>query len=394
MRVIASVALIACGLVSNSAAFAAGPDVIVGFIDGASQHGAPAAGNVAFSAGTTSCNIGDAELSWRRLPDSRHPVITLNLYRLHDGQMRQLAASWVKHGFFATNEDHCRDVKGVPACVPSASDALGPGCSDPYNASLNANPNWLGPRSKINPTSGAFDAATAQDLSGYPDSAAEDRTLLVSESDLSLTDARFFLEAHYVTADDAASGNSRNNVSFREVEPVLSNGMYTLRFLSTETRGEPALMAWKDATFDELRDEEQGLESFVIIASKASKIAGGRYRYDYSVYNMNSQRGIGRFKIDQVREATDISFSAAPPRGEVWSRDDWASRLEDGQLEWYTHDHADMPRANALRWGTTYSFSFTSASPPTSGAATIHKFELTEGTPSELRTTVVAPASQ
>ncbi|WP_457302918.1 hypothetical protein, partial [Phyllobacterium sp. P5_D12] len=63
-------------------------------------------------------------------------------------------------------------------------------------------------------------------------------------------------------------------------------------------------------------------------------------------------------------------------------------------LAWYTKTYAEMPTANAVRWGTTYSFSFTSTSPPANGKAILHKFQPSEGALSELRANIVAPISQ
>ncbi|MHB9363553.1 hypothetical protein [Mesorhizobium sp. LNJC403B00] len=190
--------------------------MIVGFIEGGSQQSILPTGELSLSAGTNSCNAGNQNLAWLRLPNSRHPVISLNIYQIRDGQIRQIAASWVKHGFFATNQDACRDIKGVPACVPAASDHLGPGCSDPYGESLNANPSMLGPRSRINPATGAFDGATARDPEAQPIDDAL-KALVVSSDTLSVPDAKYFVEAHYITEDDATAGNYRNNMTTRSL---------------------------------------------------------------------------------------------------------------------------------------------------------------------------------
>src|ERR1700676_628552 len=75
-----------------------GPDVIVGDIPGVSTWGNQGNPTV-FSVATTSCNAGDQALNWVPFPNPRHPAISQNLYRLADGRLVQLAASWVKHGF-------------------------------------------------------------------------------------------------------------------------------------------------------------------------------------------------------------------------------------------------------------------------------------------------------
>src|SRR5262245_1617843 len=82
------------------------PDVIVGAIHEATSYGSL---NVisAFSVGTTSCNIGTKDLDWIPEPNANHPVIAQNLYRVKNGAIEQVGMSWLKHGFFALNENLC-----------------------------------------------------------------------------------------------------------------------------------------------------------------------------------------------------------------------------------------------------------------------------------------------
>jgi len=64
-------------------------DVIVGAIPDVSRYGAATIGGVSFMAyafGTTSCNIGTAQLEWFEQPDNRHPFIPMNMYRLGNGR--------------------------------------------------------------------------------------------------------------------------------------------------------------------------------------------------------------------------------------------------------------------------------------------------------------------
>ena len=57
-----------------------GADVIVGSIPNVSQYGSVVVSGqtiMAYAFGTTSCNIGTAQLEWFASPDSRHPFIPM-----------------------------------------------------------------------------------------------------------------------------------------------------------------------------------------------------------------------------------------------------------------------------------------------------------------------------
>lgn len=381
-----------------------GPDVIVGFVDGTSvfgRQGTGAAAQVGVSAGTNSCNRGTANLNWYA-NDNRHPVISLNLYRLLNDRMEQLAGSWVKHGFAATNETECLAIPQFPhtQCKPAqaGSRELGPGCSDLYSEQLNSNPQYLGPRSKINPTTGLFDNTTAKDLTGYPASTPLDRILLVSESDLVASDAKYFVEAHYVTADDAAAGNARNNATFREIKPVQGTNRITFQHLFEEFRGEPALRAWPGAKFFEKSEVEAsgGQRGTIIVASKAIRVSGNLHRYEYAIYNMNSDLAVQSFTVPTgTVQTSTIGFRAVPSNGELWSNDPWISTVAGNAVTWATKKYADLPTANAIRWGTTYNLWFVADSAPSTKAAVVVRFKPKAGAPSpdSFEAEVLAPSN-
>jgi hypothetical protein len=149
LRIISAILFTA--LTAPLPAVAAGPDVIVGFVDGGRED-SRLGSKIGLTASTNSCNIGDVPLNWYRLPDAHHPAITLNFYRLLDGRIEQLARSWVKHGFYATNQNACAttpEMMGRPCQPGSGGTQLRPGCSDLYGEELNADPSFLGPRGRI-----------------------------------------------------------------------------------------------------------------------------------------------------------------------------------------------------------------------------------------------------
>ena len=61
----------------------------------------------AFSAGTTSCNVGTVVAQWISGNSGRHPVIAQNVYRCNDGTFVQIGQSWLKHSFCAVSEPTC-----------------------------------------------------------------------------------------------------------------------------------------------------------------------------------------------------------------------------------------------------------------------------------------------
>src|SRR5206468_11238965 len=134
----------------------AGPDVIVGDLPDMAQYGR-STGFVGLGIGTTSCNNGDQPLHWFALPNTDHPVIPQNFYRMsggasNDERFEQIGQSWLKHAFTALQNDAC----GF-GCIPAANGThLGVGCSDPYSSSLNSSQSRLGSRAWVNPFTGAY----------------------------------------------------------------------------------------------------------------------------------------------------------------------------------------------------------------------------------------------
>src|SRR6059036_3915567 len=137
-----------------------GPDVIVGDIESVEQPQGGVNGNfVGLGVGTVSCNNGDQPIDWHPLPNTNHPVIPQNLYRMsggadHTERFEQIGQSWMKHAFFALEEFICGTCNTNPPCI--TGDQLCPGCADTYVASLNYNQFGIGSRAWVNPFSGSF----------------------------------------------------------------------------------------------------------------------------------------------------------------------------------------------------------------------------------------------
>ena len=110
-----------------------GPDVIVGEVEDVAQMGT-GRHEFNFAVGTDSCNNGDVPVDWFQLPQTDHPVVPQNLYRMSGGadgmeRFEQIGQSWVKHTFFALEDTVCGPCN-TSGCATGLH--LCPGCSDPY----------------------------------------------------------------------------------------------------------------------------------------------------------------------------------------------------------------------------------------------------------------------
>lgn len=370
----------------------AGPDVIVGDLVGWSKWGT-VGGISAYSMGTTSCNIGDEVLPWDA-ESNNHPVIAQHAFRLKGGRFEQIGLSWLKHGWGALTENVCC------TCInPQNFEALGVGCSDPYDSGLNGDQNGiasggsciagLGPRSQVNAATGFFPyPAAMQCTTGN----AIYKRLQIHMSDLDpvLNPASFyFAESHYVTPHDAAAGNGNNNASFRRFTVgSLTGGSYNLSFNGAFPiqRQKPAIQAWQD------HDPAVALQTVdvpgdgrFILASKCSDNGNGTWHFEYALYNMNSHRS-GRswsVPIPSGVSVTNVGFhdvdyhgGDGEVMGTTFDGTDWSSVLAAGAIEWSTASFATNPNANALRWGTLYNFRFDADAPPRAVMASMDLFRL------------------
>ncbi len=160
-------------------AFNPGPDIITGDIGdfGGLQQFGSSGTQVGLAVGTTSCNAGNVPVNFFALPNTNHPVIPHNLYRMSGGagnneRFEQIGQSWVKHTFGADQENTCF------VCQPGGDVThLGVGCSDTYDNSTNAAQNRLGSRAFVNPFTGVFQS-TANNHAGHTHTGTSHRLLV------------------------------------------------------------------------------------------------------------------------------------------------------------------------------------------------------------------------
>ncbi|MCH9033049.1 MAG: hypothetical protein IID42_00920 [Planctomycetes bacterium] len=368
-----------------------GPDVIVGDVQSV-RRWARVDGITAYSVGTVSCNIGDVWLNWF-MNTRNHPVVAQNMYRLKGGRFEQIGMSWVKHGFIATDGTIC---SGVDVCAfDTKGEHLGVDCSDIYSSTLNGFQGNLGPRYQVNPTTGLFPFPwsapnVAQDT---------DRRIQVRDEDLDPDlngGALYFIEGHYVTADDAAAGNQDNNASYRRItiaEPLENLFMPAIVFGESTARTRPAILAWQD------RDPSVAVVNIdvpndrrFILATKASEQPDGTWHYEYAIHNLNSHRSGRSFSVPIPAgvTVTDIGFHDVDSHsGSPFSSEDWTTTLQDGVLTWSTETIDVNPTANALRWGMLYNFRFDADTAPQPGQGTLGLFR--DGDPPSMIVDIPVP---
>jgi hypothetical protein len=378
-----------------------GPDVIVGDVVGLAQFGSQSGNYVGLAIGTDSCNAGVVDLNWFALPSNDHPVIPQNLYRMSGGadgaeRFEQIGQSSVKHAFTALTQNLC----GF-GCNGVGGSRLGSGCSDPYSASLNAGPS-LGSKSWINPFTGFYprgDSATPPNNHAGHSHTGPSHRVLTEVNDLR-TDlnqgATYWAEAQYVTPHEYAwcqsnpsQCNMYNNVSYRRYNVSGTASPFSFSPVGATVRTKPAVMAWTGATHVEIRPAP-GADGIGTVSYKVSNPSPGVFQYEYTIYNQNLDRGVGSFSVPVGSGASvsNIDFHA-PPQHPAWTNDGtvgsaglsgtpWAVTQNAVGVTWATETMAQNPNANAIRWGTTYSFRFTSNRAPQTVNATVGFFKTGE----------------
>jgi hypothetical protein len=374
--------------VGSQAGAEGGPDVTVFSFTDIHSYGS-ADGFVGYAVGTVSCNRGDTPLNWCNAnsgcapgatrPD--HPVIAQNLYRLKNGRFDQIGMSWLKHGFFSTNQvsGGCTGIGGQTCRTPAAGSAqLGVGCTDAYSSSLNGS-QPLGPRSQVNGTTGVFPFPPTSPPGPYK---VYDERVKVATADVDPAQnvgATYYAEGHYIAADDAAAGNAFNNASYRRVT-VGASPSYILSMTGTFFEQQPALNAWAaaDPTVQLTNVDVPGaIAERYQVARKVTDLGGGLWHYEYAVHNLNSNRAANAFTVEfpQATAFTNVGFKGITHHsGEPYATDDWTSATTPNTLTWSTAPFATNPNAHALRWSTLFNFWFDADQPP--APSILHNLEL------------------
>jgi hypothetical protein len=382
----------------NVPALVPGPDVIVGDIEDVDQQGNNAT-QVGLAIGTDSCNNGDQPLDWFALPQTDHPFIPQNLYRMSGGadnneRFEQIGQSWGKHAFLALQDFVCGSCNTSPPCDPGPQ--LCPGCSDPYVSGLNGDQNGIGSRAWVNPFTGSF-PSTANDHNGHNHDGVSHR-ILVNMSDLDTTQnpgASYFGEAAYVTPHEYTwcqsnpdQCNMFNNYSYRKFS--VSGGPTNFFFTpqGSTVRMQAAIEAWAGtgATVNQV-EPDPGNDGLWFMGYKVTNPSAGVWHYEYALFNMNLDRAIQSFSIPVGPgvNVTNIGFHA-PLQHPGWAQDGtqgdagysstpWNVTQDASSITWSTETFATNQNANAIRFATLYNFRFDADQPPQTANATVGFFK-------------------
>ena len=384
-----------------------GPDVTVCRVYNVSQFGRDGQLN-GLSIGTTSYNSGATNLEWYPSPQENHPFIAYNLYRMDDRKVEQVGVSWIKHGFFATNNPDCDQTDpnfSHSNCAGGGGLELKPACGDTYGAGLNASLTYLGPRYEVNPWSGAweYDNSLFDNGVGNGLDSSVDRLMIVHDDDLDGAlnpGMTYYAEGYYVAADDV---QHMNNASYRPVGQPSQNGNGTWSISSTyfvsPTIGF-VFQEWggSESTVSQFNTEPQEFSSRdgrSILSAKAFDNMDGTWDYEYLIYNVDMDAQVGAVEIPFPAGVTltnvdfyapfhDEPMNATPANGGVpIDNAPWTITQSGGVVKWETN-------TNPIRWGTMYNFRFTADTPPTTGTVDITPFR-TPDVPGEYETLNIVP---
>lgn len=353
----------------------------------------------------------------------QHPMLVWAVYRINGlGQLEQLGRSGVKHAFLTINRN-C-----LPGCNVNGN-ILGPGCDDIYSIGNNDSNSALGLRREIDPVGGrwgrcqsTFDANCDGVNDGNGGAATSfDRRLMVVESDLAPAmnpGAQYFIESWYIVRDQknpfTAMGSQQFTPTFTTVwtVPVVTSGPGSFR------RG-PVIDRWVDP----VNPGPNAATTLVETETGRFKVAvrvtpvGGRYRYDYAVYNADFARiitptsgpGSAEPNLCIASNAGFAGFRVPLPPGDsiegighfdngAPATDDWTPAWASGTVAWTAPAGAPTTRCgllveqpqNTLDFGTLFRFTFESDAAP--GVGTVGVVAAT-GDPTPIAAGVLVPTT-
>ncbi len=366
-----------------------GPDVTVWAITDLLAY--TSGTNTAYAVGTTSFNPGSMPVDWRDSgTNNKSPVIAQNIYKLKNGRFTQLGQGWLKHGFLSTNSPG-------QGCItpPLGGDQLGINCLDTYDAGLNGSQNYLGPRSVVNATSGYFPPTGN---GGFATSADPAFKLAQCPTSAFEAGSTYFAEGYYCTYDDACWGNSLNNASYTNIVGATAGSTG----IGATVKRQNAIRAWgvadpsvvtvnADHTYTLITFGAQGDANTAyptlprdntcryIVAAKVTDNGNGTWHYEYAVYNHNSDRSGYSFSVRTPANAQVTNEGVWFPRshsGEPYTNGNWITDKLPGSLTFRADAaYATNANANAIRWGTMYTFWFDANVPPATGQGKIALFK-------------------
>lgn len=354
-------------------------DVSVSDITSIVRRG-PINGVYGYAPGVSVCNLGPGIASYAAT-SNQHPSIGWSMYRVREGALEQIGVSWMFHTFAAVNGSGCG------TCQPGGSVAqLGPGCRSPESANIMASAQALGPRVQVNASTGEF--AYPFTSPNGPTGDAIYKLAQVRESDL-VPGASYFIETQIINPQDVSRAN---DTTYRLLNLAPTTGDFAISGPSVQ--GASAIDAWRTITGDASMVVSHATspgDGELIVASRAIGLGEGRWRYVYAIENRNSARAVRELVVPVLAASVSgATFHGVRYHsGEPFDAADWAYTSEP-HAAWSTARFGANSNANALRFGTTYTFSFESGMPPRHRRVTLGMFA--PGTPELLTAEAWAPA--
>lgn len=346
----------------------------------------PDTGRLKIAPSATLRNVGVADVPWIRpffsielypyQPRDQHPFLVWNLYRIHDGRLEQLAASGVKHAFFARNSQ-CN----VNCSVDFQGDfILWPGCTDVYSQSTNDLNHRQGPRHEVTPHLGLWDNCKSFFDPGCEGTATREagdwqHRLLVDPEELGHAGADYFFDAWYVIQFDI---NIWNSMGYHRIKPesLESNGWTfspgdfqqgspVSEWVPENTLSASAghrLIVVESETPDAPYPDNMPL-GHVRALARVEELEDGRFRYRYAIMNFDLSRGLHEFRIPLPLDASlDEASMGGPPDvlETVWPH--------ERSSAWV---HFRAPAGHSLPWFTLYHFEIVTDKPPSTRGSVV-----------------------
>jgi hypothetical protein len=382
-------------LAAGAHAQAIGPDIVNSWLVDVNRYGTDAAGTTtAYAIGSVTCNHGDMPAIVWPSGSSIRPLVAQNIYRFKTdpsgafSRFEQVGQSWVK----VVQVPGGASQATCGTCVSGPAGTMGVGCADVYSSGFNGSQSLLGPRSRVNPatavvsgtqapvgdsiTKGRVQVPTA-DVVGQPAG-----TRFYAETIMLLPD-----DAQYVRPGQSVAINALNNASSQEI--AINGGTTAPTLLGTGTLLVPAIARWHDidpavtivtADHDDTPNPSSHtyIRSRFYVAVRTTELGAGNWRYEYAIFNHNSDRAAGSFSLPLPAAATVSALTFHAPlshSGELYSNAPWTASRSGNTISFASETFAANPNANAVRWGTTYNFGFTTNVAPTTGMATLGLFK-------------------
>src|SRR4029077_19001070 len=232
---------------------------------------------------------------------------------------------------------------------------------------------------------GGFVGSTSNDHNGRSHNVTSHR-ILVNIDDLNTSlnqGATYFAEAQYVVPHEytwcqshPGQCNMYNNASYHQYSVTGINQPFTFTPVGSTVREQPAIMAWIGATTNRI-EPDPGNDGIWFMGYKAYRVSPleNFYHYVYVLYNQNLDRSIQSFSVPLGPgvQVSQIGFHAPPQhpgfahdgtQGDAgYSSAPWTVTQDANSITWSTETFAQNQNANAIRFGTLYTFDFYSTGP-------------------------------